>query len=539
MPRFSKVRPLLRPLATHFARSFSTSFSSKPENKLRPSKSSAVTAPLPLPNSSLKPFPAQLAALPDKTKGFVKDYSDALSKGKASVFAGAGLSVPSGFVNWAGLLAPMASELKLDISKETDLISLAQYYCNQFSHGRATLAQAINREFSQQKHPSQSHQLLASLPIASYWTTNFDSQIEVGLSQASKTVQVMADKTDFGLQQSRDTVVYKLHGDAKKPDTTVISKDDFEAFEKNRGIFKIHLQSQLSLNRFLFLGYSFNDPNVVHVLGTIRGLINSPTNRHFWLTKHPTQDEFNAPDGKPDKAALEYKNRKFLFQTIDLERRYGLVTVGMETYKEVPKLLGLVKKQFDQNRVFISGCADYTYRSQDQNEVNAFLNCFSRAVTGRGYTIVSGGGLGMDNALSDLPESQRKQLVRQQVPITENAQVKRQFRENLMPDNGFAVFVFGNVAEEGMVEEFRIAVNKGLCVIPVGCTALPDGQLAVKSLWEHVNNNLSLFYPKIAEDVAVAFQQLATLDWRKRPQDVVNAILHVMQTVRLNKGVYV
>lgn len=61
---------------------------------------------------------------------FVNKYLEALNEGDAAIFSGAGLSASSGCVNWKELLCDIATELSLDIDKEQDLVSLAQYYFN-------------------------------------------------------------------------------------------------------------------------------------------------------------------------------------------------------------------------------------------------------------------------------------------------------------------------------------------------------------------------------------------------------------------------
>ena len=55
----------------------------------------------------------------------------AIREGNAAIFGGAGLSRPSGFVDWKGLLRPLASDIGLDVDKETDMLSVAQFYKNQ------------------------------------------------------------------------------------------------------------------------------------------------------------------------------------------------------------------------------------------------------------------------------------------------------------------------------------------------------------------------------------------------------------------------
>lgn len=64
-----------------------------------------------------------------------------LENNNVSIFAGAGLSRGNGFVDWKGLLRDIASELSLNIDKEHDLVTVAQYHCN--NHGRQTINEAI------------------------------------------------------------------------------------------------------------------------------------------------------------------------------------------------------------------------------------------------------------------------------------------------------------------------------------------------------------------------------------------------------------
>ena len=53
--------------------------------------------------------------MPINKNVFIKNYLSALNNGDAAIFAGAGLSAPSGCVNWKQLLREIAEELELDI----------------------------------------------------------------------------------------------------------------------------------------------------------------------------------------------------------------------------------------------------------------------------------------------------------------------------------------------------------------------------------------------------------------------------------------
>ena len=47
-----------------------------------------------------------------------------LDEGNLAVFAGAGLSIAAGYVDWKNLLKPLISEIGIDIDKESDLVAL-------------------------------------------------------------------------------------------------------------------------------------------------------------------------------------------------------------------------------------------------------------------------------------------------------------------------------------------------------------------------------------------------------------------------------
>ncbi|KIE90699.1 hypothetical protein AP1022_02816 [Actinobacillus pleuropneumoniae] len=81
-------------------------------------------------------------------KQFIKELVNELSANNLAIFAGAGLSVSAGFVNWKELLTDLAKELSLDINKEeNDLVSLAQYYVNSKCGKRSKINYLILNEF--------------------------------------------------------------------------------------------------------------------------------------------------------------------------------------------------------------------------------------------------------------------------------------------------------------------------------------------------------------------------------------------------------
>ena len=68
----------------------------------------------------------------------IKKFTQAIREGNAGIFAGAGLSRASGYVDWKNLLRPLAQNVKLDIEKEKDYLSVAQY-CRNESGSRGSI----------------------------------------------------------------------------------------------------------------------------------------------------------------------------------------------------------------------------------------------------------------------------------------------------------------------------------------------------------------------------------------------------------------
>ena len=54
---------------------------------------------------------------------FIREYTRELHNKNAAIFAGAGLSMDSGYVDWPGLLRELIQDLGLDPEKEHDLVS--------------------------------------------------------------------------------------------------------------------------------------------------------------------------------------------------------------------------------------------------------------------------------------------------------------------------------------------------------------------------------------------------------------------------------
>src|SRR5580704_7237549 len=112
----------------------------------------------------------------------IRHYQSELQSGDAALFVGAGLSRPSGFVDWKELMREVASELKLDVERESDLIAIAQYHINERG-GRSRINRLLIDEFTKDSTLTENHRLIASLPIRTIWTTNYDELLETAFRE--------------------------------------------------------------------------------------------------------------------------------------------------------------------------------------------------------------------------------------------------------------------------------------------------------------------------------------------------------------------
>ncbi len=245
---------------------------------------------------------------------FIKKYSSVMEDGRAAIFAGAGLSVGAGFVDWKGLLSEIAKDLGLKIKDSTNLIDLAQYYVNK-NRSTHDLSETILNSFPESSEITENHKILASLPIQTFWTTNFDKLIEKSLEWIGKRCDVKSLPSNLAISKGHcDAIVYKMNGDVTNPDKTILTRDQFEKYEQTHKAFLDSLGYDLTNKTFLFLGLSFDDPNLQYVLKHVRMLYKENQRRHYYILKSlcryrdETDEDFNDREKQQEYFIEDLKN---------------------------------------------------------------------------------------------------------------------------------------------------------------------------------------------------------------------------------------
>lgn len=309
-------------------------------------------------------------------RSLVDRFATELETGEAALFAGAGLSAAAGCVDWRGFSRQFAAELALDVDRESDLVAVLQYHINE-RRSRDRVVEALERAYGACE-PTDNHRLIARLPLHTVWTTNYDRLLEAAFERAGKVVDVKVSQRDFARSKRGEVTLYKMHGCVSRASEAIVAKDDYETYEHTRSLFVDGLKGDLMSRTFLFLGFSFTDPNIEYILSRVRVLLGGAQREHLCLMRRP-------PPG-PDDAETAAEARRVELRVGDL-RRFGIETAFVSEYQEIDELLRLMAARLRRRNVFVSAAS--TGQPQEAPAAAAFCRSLGRRVVDAGMSLVT------------------------------------------------------------------------------------------------------------------------------------------------------
>ena len=275
-----------------------------------------------------------------------------------------------------------------------------------------------------------------------------------------------------------------MHGDVESPNDAVVSKDDYERYSDKNSLFVTALRGDLVSKTFLFVGFSFEDPNLESILGKVNILLGDNKREHYCIQKQVSENEYKK------KEEYDYAKIKQDLKIKDLQR-YGIETVLVNDYPEIPKLISKIEEEYLKNTIFISGSISDYNDNWSEEKVDQFCYELSRSLVSKNYKILSGFGLGVgssviNGALDEIYKTKYRHVSEHlglfpfpQHDDGEKSLVERwtENREQMISEAGVCIFIFGNkldngeiVIANGMLEEFQIAKERGKIIIPIGST---------------------------------------------------------------------
>ena len=298
------------------------------------------------------------------------------------------------------------------------------------------------------------------------------------------------------------------------------------------------MRGDLVSKTFLFLGFSFSDPNLDYILSRIRILLGNNRREHYCLMRTVQRQDFKK------SADFQYARTKQTLQIKDLER-YGIMAVLLDSFERYVATLTCLEQTYRTRQVFISGSAT-TYNPWTEQEAHQFLTLLGRRLAENGMTVITGFGLGVGpHVINGVLEQLEKEgtrnisdhLVLRPFPYAIKDPNRRKerwnsYRREMISQAGIAIFVFGNrksesgavVPADGMMEEFRIATEIGLNVVPVGGT----GSVA-ENLHDKIEKEFGAYYPEHVKGLKKAFRDLKKMG---RPKEVVERVVKFIEKIK-------
>lgn len=202
-----------------------------------------------------------------------------LSSGPCIAWVGAGPSVEMGSKSWNLLARSMLEEARK--SRKSGFQRLEEYYATkkypqffgeiQRQYGDDFLFKQARLLLKEDKEEGDLYKAISRLPFSAYFTTSFDDLLGKHLSKGKKAWKTYQnDKESLSsVEVNAIPSIVKLHGDLQEGlENTLIFTDDqyrlwYEQGEKE--YFQTFISGHLVTQRIVFIGYSLNDPELLHI----------------------------------------------------------------------------------------------------------------------------------------------------------------------------------------------------------------------------------------------------------------------------------
>lgn len=195
------------------------------------------------------------------------------------LFAGAGVSAKAGLPVWSEYIKgltemirsedPLTSQQMREHCAANDYVHAAEYF-----RMSKKILEGDKRKFL--KRPLESYQhtnllALAALPFKACITTNFDRSVFDAIAKVRGITPIDYRYGDASFKQSLwETGLYvaRIHGAVEMPESMVLASSQFESIVLD-DVYMNLLRTCFTQKNFIFLGFSFYDPAIQHVLNVI------------------------------------------------------------------------------------------------------------------------------------------------------------------------------------------------------------------------------------------------------------------------------
>lgn len=205
----------------------------------------------------------------------IKELKEQYSVQRLIPFIGAGFSIPLDLPGWRQLII----DLGKDLGYENDLYLLHGNYQQLAEFGKLVDEKKWNafiqkmrvgfdsKESDEKRKKSRQHLSLSELKVNTIYTTNYDPHIERCFEDKGNKVKTIISLKDF-IQPDKENYnieVIKFHGCLTEQDSIILTENQYYKRMELEHPLDQRLRSDALSNSFLFIGYSFDDPNIRYI----------------------------------------------------------------------------------------------------------------------------------------------------------------------------------------------------------------------------------------------------------------------------------
>lgn len=471
-------------------------------------------------------------------KNLIEDFSDAIEKGDASIFIGSGISAGLKAPDWKNLLKKACDDLDIDDINKTSIPypDIAQYWIDKADKNRSLLETNIKKILSNSPDKfdleDSVYGQICHLNIKHIWTTNYDKIIEKAYKDlTNKRPEVLTnDQQILKLDSTRDVFIYKMHGSLENTDEIIITSDDYFTYNEKCPVFSQVLEYDLMTKVMLFIGFSFDDPNINNILQSLQEKIKKVNQRtisshgRFFLLLYSRSNQ------TPEQQRLEDYRIK------------SLEKLNVETIKVLPEknsikdILITIRKKTNCKNIVIAGSNKQSWKGLTKLSKELGKRLMMDVVPFNLHTCY-GKGVGRDTIQGAL-EQCSDDLVKdphnrikiwstlerpKSIETDNNHEKKKKFIDDqrLKMINNAAVCIFMG-GRNGTLEEFKIALKHNKFCIPVGATGGVTKQEILPLFYQGYENmcdNNQISYDR-RKDILESIKEMENIEMSEPEQTI-------------------
>jgi phosphoglycolate phosphatase-like HAD superfamily hydrolase len=318
----------------------------------------------------------------------------AIELGDLALFAGAGVSIPSGLGGWKEHYQPLLEQTGVNWMTGTrDLPDVLQLACTT-DEGSLKVFDEFKNSFGGRPRPNYYHFAMLRTLARRIWTSNYDQLFERAIDIGGLDQRVVKDDKELLNNYAAGRLVIKVNGDFE--DATfdknlrwgvVLTRQQFDrALTERPEVWRL-FEDDFRNRSLVFVGVSFQDPILRQVVAIATDRIPRTHHTHYLLAKVPDNPMERTLQTREAQNLEKFHIRTLWFQT-HADIRHFVAKVAVVARRPIVGVAGSTQTQGlgsdSDSVVLLNG----QLKAAQLRELNVVLG---QVLARQGYRVTSGG----------------------------------------------------------------------------------------------------------------------------------------------------